>query len=69
MDSLPFSGRLEMIIGPMFSGKSTELLRKVKRYQIAKKNCLVINYANDNRYSDEGFVATHDKYLLPSKFL
>ncbi len=61
MDPLPFSGHLELIIGPMFSGKSTELQRKIKRYQCAKKRCLVINYANDNRYSDEGFVATHDK--------
>lgn len=54
-------GHLELILGPMFSGKSTELMRKVKRYQFANKKCLVINYANDNRYSDENYVSTHDK--------
>lgn len=64
MDSFTFSGHLELILGPMFSGKSTELQRKIKRYQIAKKKCLVINYAGDNRYSDEGFVATHDQYNI-----
>jgi len=30
------NGKIELIIGPMFSGKSTELLRLVKRYQHAK---------------------------------
>jgi thymidine kinase len=45
----------------MFSGKSSELLRKIRRYQHAKKNCIVINYAHDNRYSTEDVMATHDK--------
>jgi thymidine kinase len=45
----------------MFSGKSSELLRKVRRYQHAKKNCLVINYIHDNRYSTEEVMSTHDK--------
>ena len=29
------NGKIELIIGPMFAGKSTELLRLVKRYQHA----------------------------------
>jgi thymidine kinase len=45
----------------MFSGKSSELLRKIRRYQHAKKNCLVVNYLHDNRYSSEDVMATHDK--------
>lgn len=56
-----FQGYIEVIYGPMFSGKSTELLRKVRRYTIAQKKCLVINYAKDNRYSNEEVVSTHDK--------
>ena len=56
-----YNGHIEIIIGPMFSGKSTELMRKVKRYTIAQKKCLVVNYAKDNRYSKEDVIATHDK--------
>jgi thymidine kinase len=52
---------IEVILGPMFSGKSSELLRKVRRFEIARKKCLVINYTNDTRYSNEDVMATHDK--------
>ncbi|KAH3756762.1 thymidine kinase [Pelomyxa schiedti] len=34
----------------MFSGKTTELLRRIKRYTVAKKTCVVIKYYNDTRY-------------------
>lgn len=39
---------------------STELMRRVRRFQIAQYNCLVIKYAKDTRYSEKG-MATHDK--------
>ena len=54
-------GRIDLIIGPMFSGKSSELQRVVRRYSIASKTCLVINYISDNIYSNDDFAATHDK--------
>jgi len=44
----------------MFSGKTTELLRRIKRYQIAKYKCAVIKYENDKRYDKED-IATHDR--------
>lgn len=53
-------GELQIILGPMFSGKTTELFRRVKRYTIAEKRCLVIKYIRDTRYSVEE-AATHDK--------
>jgi len=56
-------GRIELIIGPMFAGKSTELLRRMKRLEISGKKCLHIKYAGDNRYTDEACIATHDKQL------
>ncbi|XP_074485097.1 thymidine kinase, cytosolic [Sebastes fasciatus] len=56
-------GQIQVIFGPMFSGKSTELMRRVRRFQIAQYKCLVIKYAKDTRYSDTG-VATHDKYTM-----
>lgn len=43
----------------MFSGKSTMLLNRYRRYKIAGKKCLLVKYAKDNRYSDKEFV-THD---------
>jgi len=33
-------GHIELIIGPMFAGKSTELLRRVRRHEIAGSKCL-----------------------------
>ncbi len=37
----------------MFSGKSSKLLETVKRYQYKQYKCLVVNYVNDNRYTEE----------------
>lgn len=56
------SGKLTLIIGPMFSGKSTLLLTKYRRYQIAGKQCLLIKYAKDDRYdATEEMLITHDQ--------
>ncbi|XP_061578557.1 thymidine kinase, cytosolic [Cololabis saira] len=56
-------GQIQVIFGPMFSGKSTELMRRVRRFQIAQYKCLVIKYAKDTRYSEKG-MATHDKNTM-----
>ncbi|RUS90083.1 hypothetical protein EGW08_002125 [Elysia chlorotica] len=56
-------GQIQVIFGPMFSGKTTELMRRMKRYQIANYHCLVIKYAKDVRYDVSG-IATHDKQVL-----
>ena len=40
------------IIGPMFSGKTTELIRLVKREMLAKKECLIIKHSIDNRFDN-----------------
>lgn len=58
-------GQIQVILGPMFSGKSTELMRRIKRYQVANHECLLIKYAKDARYSDE-YLSTHDKHMLPA---
>jgi len=53
---------LELILGPMFSGKSSELIRRINRYMIVYgiENVLCIKYSGDNRYSETG-IATHDR--------
>ena len=52
-------GRIELIMGPMFAGKSTELLRRVKRLEITGKKCLSVKYSADQRYSNDS-ISTHD---------
>ena len=46
---LPKGGRIELILGPMFSGKSSEMFRRVQRHALAQRKCLVAKYAKDNR--------------------
>ncbi|XP_002733254.1 thymidine kinase, cytosolic-like [Saccoglossus kowalevskii] len=53
-------GQIQVIFGPMFSGKTTELIRRIKRFQIANHSCLIVKYANDDRYDKNG-IATHDR--------
>lgn len=52
-------GQIQVIFGPMFSGKTTELMRRIRRYTHAKKRCQVIKYKKDTRYDDE-CASTHD---------
>jgi len=51
---------MEIIIGPMFSGKSTELLRRASRYEAIGKNVLYINYYLDQRYGTTNKITTHN---------
>ncbi len=51
------SGWLELICGAMFSGKSEELIRRVKRATYAKQEVKVFKPAIDNRYSEEAVVS------------
>jgi thymidine kinase len=52
------AGRIEVITGPMFSGKSTELLRRLRLAQIARKRTAAFKHASDDRYSADE-IATH----------
>lgn len=52
-------GWIEVIAGPMFSGKSEELIRRVRRALIARQNVLVFKPRLDNRYH-ESHVVSHD---------
>lgn len=54
-------GKLTMILGPMFSGKSTELIYTVNRYKHKNKKTVLVKYGEDTRYGDDDKVITHDK--------
>lgn len=44
-------GYIELVVGPMYSGKSEELIRRLKRAKIAKQEVLVFKPSIDDRYS------------------
>src|SRR5437763_14777469 len=50
-------GWIEVICGPMFSGKSEELIRRLRRAKIARKRVQVFKPANDNRYAADEIVS------------
>lgn len=50
-------GWIEVITGPMFAGKTEELIRRVKRLEYAKQNILVFKPQIDNRYADNEVVS------------
>ncbi len=52
-------GSIEVICGSMFSGKTEELIRRIRRAQIARQRILVFKHALDDRYNP-GAVASHD---------
>lgn len=52
-------GWIEVICGSMFSGKSEELIRRIRRAQFAKQKIAVFKPAIDDRYSEEA-VVSHD---------
>jgi len=53
-----YHGSIEVVCGPMFSGKTSELIRRVERAQIAKQRVQIFKPAIDVRYDKEG-VVTH----------
>lgn len=52
-------GYLELIIGPMYAGKSTELIRIINRYKCLNKKIIIINHIYNNRYGTTG-ISTHN---------
>lgn len=57
---IPNMGWIEAICGPMFSGKSEELIRRLRRAMIARKRVQVFKPAMDDRYSDSEIVTHAD---------
>ncbi len=56
---------IEVICGPMFSGKTEELIRRIKRVKIAGENYIVIKPRIDSRYEGEvDGISTHDNVSL-----
>ncbi len=60
------TGWIEVICGSMFSGKTEELIRRVRRAQIARQKVELFKPAIDTRYSNDEIVS-HDDQKLPSR--
>ena len=55
-------GKLELIIGPMFSGKTTELINRFNRYQEITDEIFLVNHSSDKRYG-KNLVVVHNEHL------
>ena len=58
-------GRIEVVCGSMFSGKTEELIRRMKRAKVAKQKVEIFKPSIDTRYSDED-VVSHDQNSIHS---
>ena len=59
------SGWIEVICGPMFSGKTEELIRRLVRSQIAQQKVTIFKPTLDDRYSED-YIVSHNKRKIKS---
>ena len=52
-------GKLEIFLGPMFAGKSTEIIRRIRKMKFIGKKILVVKPQIDNRYNEDK-ITSHD---------
>lgn len=57
---IPNAGWIEAVCGPMFSGKTEEMIRRLRRAMIARKRVQVFKPAIDTRYSEDEIVSHAD---------
>ncbi len=62
----PATGWIEVIAGPMFSGKSEELIRRLRRAAIGRQRLQVFKPATDARYEAD-HVVSHSRQRIPSE--
>ena len=62
----PTHGWIEVIVGSMFSGKSEELIRRLRRAQIARQRVQIFKPTLDTRYADDAIVS-HSEMRISSR--
>ena len=65
---IPNQGWIEVITGSMFSGKSEELIRRLRRAQIARRKVQIFKPTLDNRFGDD-HITSHSEMRIPSENL
>jgi thymidine kinase len=63
MDRRDEAGSIEVICGSMFSGKSEELIRRLRRAKIARQKVIAFKPRIDDRYDDEDIVSHDDRRI------
>jgi thymidine kinase len=61
-------GWIEVIVGPMFSGKSEELIRRLRRAEIGRQRVQIFKPVIDQRYARNGIVS-HSGLEIPSELV
>jgi thymidine kinase len=64
----PPGGWIEVIVGSMYSGKTEELIRRLRRAQIARQRVEIFKPNIDNRYSSDHIVS-HSEQRIPSRMI
>src|SRR5918992_2816471 len=64
----PGAGWIEVIAGSMFSGKSEELIRRLRRAQIARRKVQIFKPTVDDRYGEDHIIS-HSEMRIPSESL
>src|ERR1041384_4432854 len=62
----PFTGWIEVIVGSMYSGKTEELIRRLRRAQIARQRVEIFKPVIDDRYAVDAIVS-HSELRIPSR--
>jgi thymidine kinase len=62
----PGTGWIEVIVGSMYSGKTEELIRRLRRAQIARQKVEIFKPAIDDRYAHDAIVS-HSELRIPSR--
>jgi len=64
--TLPGTGSIEVIVGSMYSGKTEELIRRLRRAQIARQRVEIFKPVLDDRYAKDAIVS-HSELRIPSR--
>ena len=64
MENVYNTGYLELIIGPMFSGKTSKILEIYKQCNFCNIPVVIINHSLDKRYHDT-MLSSYDKIMAP----
>ena len=57
------TGYLEVILGPMFSGKTSRIIELYKQFKYSNMNVIVVNHSDDDRY-DNVLLSNHDNIMI-----
>ena len=58
-------GYLKVILGPMFAGKTTNIINEFNKYNCMGYKCVAINHSIDDSYGEK-VISTHNKIKIPS---